>query len=174
MLLHEPRIADQDALAGHATHDAESRNRLKVLHLYEIQTSVPGVLDDGIRQWVLGPALGRSSQAEQVVPEHAIIKHHVGDGGLAPREGPCFVKDDVRQSVSVLQHGAAFDQDPVPSGVATRDHQRGARRQGQRAGAGDDEDGDHMRDGLHPSIRPIVEDRPAGKHAERQCDDQWH
>ena len=72
----------------------------------------------------------------------------IGDGGLAASDGAGFVEQNGRQLAGAFQGFAVTEEDTGFSAASAADHDGGRRRQSERAGAGDDEHGDHVEDGL--------------------------
>ncbi len=115
---------------------------------------------DGARDGVLGGGLdrGREAQELRVVGLDADHRHPAG------RDGAGLVEHDRVDGPGRLEHLRATDQDAELGAATGADHQCGRRGQAERAGAGDDEDGDRRREG----VRGVAgEQQPAQQGEER-------
>ena len=96
----------------------------------------------------------------------------IGDGGFARRDRAGFVEQNRAQSAGLFERLAAAEEDTVFGAASAADHDGGRRRQAQRAGAGDHEDGDHVEDGLRQCR--VADGQPADERHSRQHDHGGH
>ena len=130
--------------------------------------------DDRLAERVLGADLGGRDQPRAVSVAAAIRRASTtsGDGGLAAGQRAGLVEHDRRSMRRrLLERLAAADQDAVLGGLAGADHDRGRRRQAERARAGDDQHGDRGADapGAAPASGPSSE--PADERQRGQDQD---
>ena len=122
---------------------------------------------DRLAQRVLGAALGRWRRAAAGRPRRTSPgAQHVRDRGL-PRVSVPVLSSTMRvDPVGALQRLAAADQHAVLGALAGADHDRGRRRQAQRAGAGDDQHGDEG-DEREGEARLRADDEPHRRRSAR-------
>ena len=119
-----------------------------------------GLAHDGVGERVLRAALGGGDEGEDLLlGERALGTDDVGDAGLALGEGAGLVEDDGLHRPQPLERLGVAEQDPVLGALAGTDHDRGRRREAERARARDDQDGDRVEQreverGLGPEREP--------------------
>jgi len=104
-------------------------------------------------------------------PQHGVgvRADDVGDRWLAERQGAGLVEGDDLDGVRAFQRGGVAYQDAAAGGDAGADHDRGGRRQAERAGAGDHQDGDGMQQRV-PAIRAGQQPAADGHQGNHQHD----
>ena len=85
------------------------------------------------------PTSAAAASRSSVALGEAVRRDHAGHGRLAAGERAGLVEHDRVDLARLLQRLAAPDQDAVLGRLAGADHDRGRRRQAERAGAGDDQ-----------------------------------
>ncbi len=100
----------------------------------------PG-LDDGTAKWMVRSSFGSSGKAQQLVLAHAVKRDHGCQTGLAFRQRAGLVEGQRVDCSSTFQMLAALDQDAASSRPADAGDNRHRRRDHQRAGATNDQQG---------------------------------
>ena len=137
-----PSVPGQDQMPVHGRRDALPGEAVKLGGRRVAHALGPRPCEDGRGQRVLRAALRRRRQPQDLARGHAVGGNDVGQDGLAGRQRAGLVQNDRPHRPRPLQRLGVFDEDAVFRPLAHADHQGGRRRQPQRAGAGDDEDGD--------------------------------
>ena len=119
-----------------------------------------GVANDGLGEGMLGLALDRRDEAQQLAFVDP-VDEQVGDLGFALGEGAGLVHDDRVDAGGGLDAGGVLEQHAALGAETGADHDRGGRGQAERVGAGDDDD----RDGEQHRLRS---GSPADSHPRRK------
>ena len=131
----------------------------------------PGERRDRPRDRVLARVLGRAGEPHAARAVDALGGDDVGDPHPPFGHRPRLVEHDRRDLPCLLEDLGALDQDPELGAAAGADHQRGRRRETERARAGDDQ----HRDGGGEGRADIAgEHEPADERRERDRDHDGH
>ena len=126
---------------------------------------------DRLRQRVLALLLQGKRRLQKVVDGDAGARHHVGDGGLALRDGPGLVKGDGTDFSGRFEALRGLEQDAVLRADAVADHDGDRSRETEGAGAADDQHRDGAGQGVFDAG---AGDHPGKEDRERDDHDQRH
>ena len=131
-----------------------------------------GCVQQSQRQGMLAGGFGRGAVLQHIGLPHAGHRDHLCQRRLAARDGAGFIEQDCGQRCGALQCLAAAEEDAGFGAASAADHDGGRRRQAQRAGAGDNEHGDHIEDGCGQG--GAANRQPADQRDDGQRDDGGH
>ncbi len=136
---HQPGIAEQHGLPIDHGFDAMPRDRLEGGRIGNRQSTRARAIDDGLRQRMLGPDFGGSSQTQDLVISETRLREHIGQAWLSFGQGAGLVQHDHLHPGDTLEGGRVLDEDVVPRGDTGSHRHRSRSRQTQRIRAGDDD-----------------------------------
>ena len=113
---------------------------------------------------MLGGVLDRTGEAQDVGTRGSVQRRDLDELELALGDRAGLVEHDRRDLPCLLEHPGSLDQNPELGAASGADHQRGRRREPERARARDDENGDRRRERRR---RRGAEDEPAGERCQR-------
>ncbi len=136
-------IADEHLIAVDLGGDTHARERAERDGLSQRQLPLLRPVHDRHRHVVLGEPLGTRRQPQHPLLAPAVAKSDdVGQCRPAVGEGAGLVEGDRPRLPDVLQGGASFEEDAVAGRVGQTGEGRGRGGDHQRAGRGDDQQGD--------------------------------
>ena len=106
----------------------------------------------------------RNAQHRVLIPSQRVVRHKPWP---AFGQGACLVESDRIDAVRLLQSFCILDEDAVFGGDAGPGHDRGRRRQAERAGTGDYQNGNGIEDGLRPVAREQAPAHQGGQGREQ-------
>ncbi len=169
--VQERPAPDRDDPARDSGPYAEAGGRLELLRRHDVCPSLPGPLDDGSRNGVLGEVFDRRRETQQLDFGGAAlvsVGHHVGHGHLALGQGAGLVQDDRIQPAGALEHVAALNQNPELRASAGPHHYGGRRGQAHGAGTSDDE---HRHGCDQRVLEGVSRRQPSGQRKSRHAHD---
>ena len=125
---------------------ADARDVAEVVDRWERADLVARRGRDGLRDRMLGGRLDGAGEPEHVAARSAVERRDVGELHPALGDRARLVEDDGRDPARPLEDLRALDEDAELRAAPGADHERGRRREPERAGAGDDEHGDGRRE----------------------------
>ena len=174
----QPLATDDDRLPVEARVHAPTGPTLERLDRRRLDSLLRGAAHDGLAEGMLAGPFDARRTAQQVVRRESFrTPAGIGDDvrhlGPSAGQGAGLVEDDGRERLHPLEDFPALDEDPAFGPAAAADHDRGRRRQPQRARAGDDEDRDEIHDReVAPRLRP--ERQPNAERQRGHADDRGH
>ena len=142
LVVHQPAVADQRPGGRRPSATAPWPGTFRNAVGGQRGTpAVVGVAHDRRGQRMLGLALHRGGEREQLVLVDA-VGDHVGDLGLALGQGAGLVHHHGVDAGGGLQRGGVLEQHAALGAEPGADHDRGRRGQAERVRAGDHHDGD--------------------------------
>ncbi len=146
MLGEQRGRSNQHGSAIHRRLDAATGDGREIARGQQVQPARFGFGHDGVRQGMLGVALGAGGDLRAGAPRraagHQRERYEVGHRWLALGQRAGLVEDDRLDTRGLLQRGRVLDQDAVARADACAHGHRGWRGEAQRVGAGDDDGGD--------------------------------
>ncbi|OPY15211.1 MAG: hypothetical protein A4E69_00742 [Syntrophus sp. PtaB.Bin138] len=103
--------------------------------------------DDGLGQGVFRPGFKRNRRLENPFRHSSLRGQDIRHLRLSPGQGACLVEDHGGQPISLFQAFSSLDQDAVLRPQPRAHHDRRGCGQTQRAGTGDDQDGNKIQEG---------------------------
>ena len=104
--------------------------------------------DDGLAERVLRSSFGGRDEGQQFVLARSTLgADDIGDPRLALGEGAGLVEHDDADLLESLERLGVPEEHAVLGALPGTDHDRGRRREAERARAGDDQDGDRVDQG---------------------------
>ena len=157
-------IAKHHVRAIDAPLGAAAGERLDPLARHHNDAGRCSVIEDRLRDGMLGSLLDRCRERDQRAGRHAVQRHNVDHARHPPCQRSRFVERDAPDAAGAFEVDAAFNQYAFARRPGQGRHDRDGRRNDQRARARYDEQ--HQR-----AIQPRV---PAGADRERRHDRENH
>ena len=154
--------------AAHAALQTVAGQRAEIGYLVRGKPLFGPVGGHGAGQRMLRPLLEREGRGQQLIFGHAGRGDDVGDFGFSGGDRAGLVEGDELDAARVLDRLGVFEQDAVLRAHAVADHDGDGGREAQRAGTGDDENGDRA---LQRVDNVLSGDQPSDQDDDGDADD---
>ena len=140
--LEEGRTSDHDFLTVKRADDALPRSVVEGFWFQHRQRKLGSLVQNGLRQRMLGPSLGNCRRFKKVLVGDAGHRLEVSHVRVTQRNGSRFIKDDDINGAQGFQVNAPLDDGSVPGGPTdgTQDGERRSRSDATSSSSGSDKD----------------------------------
>ena len=166
-------VAQQQAPPIDPASHSNPRGALELIRFAQRQPLHPGLIDNGMRQWMLTALVKAGGQPQNLFSTKAGCCFDALEYRAPFSEGAGFIDDQRINLAQVLDGRRIAEQYPTASSLARSDHYRHRGRQAEGAGAGDDQHRHSVDQTKHPTgLWPP--DSPTNQGQGRDGDDDHH